>query len=89
MLTTLERHVDTPGIVDGAKSITSAGAHRIQQAESPHPVALRRSVAPRSRNAPTPITPPLFWWGRKHSIHPVNATPRRKYYQLRGWDWPE
>lgn len=30
-----------------------------------------------------------FWWCRKHGIHPIYATPRRKYYQLRGWDWPE
>lgn len=30
-----------------------------------------------------------FVWCRKHGIHPVRATPRRKYYQLRGWAWPE
>ena len=30
-----------------------------------------------------------FWWCRKHNIDPIRATPRRKYYQLRGWDWPE
>ena len=28
-------------------------------------------------------------WCRKHGIHPVYATPRRKYYELRGWPWPE
>ena len=28
-------------------------------------------------------------WCRKHSIHPVHATPRRKYYELRGWTWPD
>ena len=28
-------------------------------------------------------------WCRKHSIHPIYATPRRKYYKLRGWPWPE
>lgn len=28
-------------------------------------------------------------WCRKNGIHPINATPRRKYYELRGWDWPE
>ena len=30
-----------------------------------------------------------FWWCRKHGIHPIQATPRRRYYELRGWDWPE
>ncbi len=28
-------------------------------------------------------------WCRKHGIHPIEATPRRKYYELRQWDWPE
>jgi len=28
-------------------------------------------------------------WCKKHSIHPIYATPRRKYYDLRGWAWPE
>jgi hypothetical protein len=28
-------------------------------------------------------------WCRKHNIHPFNATPRKKYYQLRGWAWEE
>ena len=28
-------------------------------------------------------------WCKKHSIHPIYATPRRKYYELRGWVWPE
>ena len=30
-----------------------------------------------------------FWWCRKHGIDPIHATPRRKYYELRGWDWPD
>ena len=30
-----------------------------------------------------------FWWCRKNGIHPIQATPRRKYYELRGWPWPE
>ena len=30
-----------------------------------------------------------FVWCRKHGIHPIYATPRRKYYELRHWDWPE
>ncbi len=30
-----------------------------------------------------------FWWCRKHGVHPIHATPRRKYYELRGWHWPE
>jgi hypothetical protein len=28
-----------------------------------------------------------FAWCRKHGIHPFRATPRRKYYELRGWTW--
>jgi hypothetical protein len=28
-------------------------------------------------------------WCRKHSIHPIHASPRRRYYELRGWAWPE
>ena len=28
-------------------------------------------------------------WCRKHGIHPIYASPRRKYYELRGWVWPE
>ena len=28
-------------------------------------------------------------WCRKNGIHPIRATPRRKYYQLRGWEWLE
>ena len=27
------------------------------------------------------------WWCRKHDIHVLRATPRRRYYELRGWDW--
>jgi len=27
-------------------------------------------------------------WCRRHGIHPLHATPRRRYYELRGWDWP-
>ena len=30
-----------------------------------------------------------YSWCRKHGIHPIYATPRRKYYELRGWSWPE
>lgn len=30
-----------------------------------------------------------FWWCRKHGIDPIRATPRKKYYQLRGWHWKE
>jgi type II secretory pathway component PulF len=30
-----------------------------------------------------------FWWCRKHGIDPVHATPRRRYYELRGWAWRE
>lgn len=28
-------------------------------------------------------------WCRKNDIHPLYATPRRRYYELRGWAWPE
>jgi hypothetical protein len=30
-----------------------------------------------------------FWWCRRNAIHPLAATPRRRYYQLRGWPWPD
>lgn len=30
-----------------------------------------------------------FVWCRKNGIHPLRATPRRRYYELRGWDWHE
>ena len=30
-----------------------------------------------------------LWWCRRHGIHPILATPRRKYYELRGWPWPD
>jgi hypothetical protein len=26
---------------------------------------------------------------RKNNIDPINATPRRRYYELRGWQWVE
>jgi len=28
-------------------------------------------------------------WCRKHGIDPIRATPRRRYYELRGWQWTE
>ncbi len=28
-------------------------------------------------------------WCRRHGIHPLEATPRRRYYALRRWDWVE
>ncbi len=28
-----------------------------------------------------------LFWCRKHGIDPLRATPRRKYYELRGWPW--
>ena len=30
-----------------------------------------------------------FVWCRRHGIHPLRATPRRRYYELRGWPWIE
>lgn len=29
------------------------------------------------------------WWCRANGIDPLRARPRRKYYELRGWAWPE
>lgn len=28
-----------------------------------------------------------FGYCRKHGIDPLRATPRRRYYELRGWEW--
>ena len=28
-----------------------------------------------------------YLWCRRHQIDPLRATPRRRYYDLRGWDW--
>ena len=30
-----------------------------------------------------------FTWCRKNGIHPLDATPRKKYYERRGWEWRE
>ena len=30
-----------------------------------------------------------FAWCQKHGIDPIRATPKRKYYELRGWEWTE
>ena len=30
-----------------------------------------------------------FYFCRKHGIDPIKATPRKKYYELRGWVWEE
>jgi hypothetical protein len=30
-----------------------------------------------------------FIWCKKNGIHPLRATPRRRYYELRGWPWRE
>ena len=30
-----------------------------------------------------------FTWCQRHKIDPIRATPRRKYYELRGWTWQE
>jgi dolichyl-phosphate-mannose--protein O-mannosyl transferase len=27
-------------------------------------------------------------WCRRNGIDPLRATPARKYYELRGWQWP-
>ncbi|MEK7265444.1 MAG: hypothetical protein AAB227_05015 [Pseudomonadota bacterium] len=28
-------------------------------------------------------------WCARNKIDPLQATPRRRYYELRGWRWPE
>ena len=28
-----------------------------------------------------------YVWCRRNGIHPHRATPRRRYYELRGWQW--
>ncbi len=30
-----------------------------------------------------------FIWCARNRIHPLTAEPRRRYYELRGWRWPE
>ena len=30
-----------------------------------------------------------YVWCRRNGIDPVHATPRRRYYELRGWTWRE
>jgi dolichyl-phosphate-mannose--protein O-mannosyl transferase len=30
-----------------------------------------------------------FMWCEKNGIHPLKATPRKKYYELRKWKWIE
>ena len=30
-----------------------------------------------------------FTWCKRHGIHPLKATPRKKYYALRNWNWTE
>ena len=30
-----------------------------------------------------------FAWCRRNGIDPLRGTPRRKYYELRGWMWRE
>ena len=30
-----------------------------------------------------------FSWCKKNDIHPIRATPRRRYYELRGCKWHE
>lgn len=30
-----------------------------------------------------------FIWCKKNGIDPLQATPRKKYYTLRGWKWEE
>ncbi len=30
-----------------------------------------------------------FVWCKKNGIHPLHATPRKRYYELRGWEQRE
>ncbi len=29
-----------------------------------------------------------LFWCKKNGIDPLTASPRRRYYELRGWPWP-
>ena len=30
-----------------------------------------------------------FLWCKKNGVHPLHATPRKRYYELRGWEQRE
>ena len=30
-----------------------------------------------------------YVWCKKNGIHPTRCTPRRKYYEYKGWEWNE
>lgn len=30
-----------------------------------------------------------LWWCARHDIDPLHALPRRRNYELRGWNWRE
>lgn len=30
-----------------------------------------------------------FIWCKRNGIHPLKATPRKRYYELRKWEWSE
>lgn len=30
-----------------------------------------------------------IWWCRRNGIDLLRATPRQRYYALRGWSWPD
>ncbi len=30
-----------------------------------------------------------FIWCKRKGVHPIKATPKRKYYELRNWKWTE
>jgi hypothetical protein len=30
-----------------------------------------------------------FMWCKRYGINPLKATPRKRYYELRGWKWQE
>jgi hypothetical protein len=29
-----------------------------------------------------------FYWCSRNGIDPIGASPRQRYYELRGWSWP-
>ena len=65
----------------------------LRQLRRHHPVVHADVVAPFSGSWTTLWNPAAilrvfhFVWCRRHGIDPLRATPRRRYYELRGWTW--
>lgn len=54
----------------------------------PYPFVGHWSLVPLAAFAVLGLSAHVIWCLR-NKIHPLTATPRRRYYQLRGWTWPE